>query len=41
MIKDLCLFQINIIWNSPYSPLFSSIEEFFGCIKNRMLGKDI
>ena len=36
MIPDLSRFRVDIIYNSPYSPTFSPIEEFFGTIKKRI-----
>ena len=39
MIPDLSRFEMIFIWNSPYSPLFSAIEEYFGIGKKRMEGK--
>ena len=36
MISDFSFFKINIIWNSPYSPLFNPIEELFGTLKKRL-----
>ena len=36
MISDLSKFGINIIYNSPYSPTFSAIEEFFGSLKKKI-----
>ena len=38
MIADLSMFKMNIIWNSPYTPKFSAIEELFGTIKKKLQG---
>ncbi len=39
MIMDLCKLKINLIWNSPYSPKQSPIEELFGYIKKKLENK--
>ena len=36
MIPDLSKLKITIIWNSPYSPKMSPIEELFETIKKRL-----
>ena len=36
MIQDLSRFELNFIWNSRYTPIFSPIEEFVGIKKKRM-----
>ena len=36
MLRDLASFKINVIWNTPYSPRFSSIEEIFGIEKSKL-----
>ena len=36
MIPDLSKFGITIIYNSPYSPTFSPIEEFCDSLKKKI-----
>ena len=32
---------MSFIWNSPYLPIFSAIEEYFGILKKKIEGKNI
>ena len=40
LIYDLVNFDCDFIYNSPYSPVFSPIEEFFGTIKAKLINKE-